>query len=115
MEFLKEFRNKYYIIKEFFAILFTALLLSTVAMLPTAHASSTLELVGDVPPADGIKIDYIEAMHVLDSNPYELFFTSQNQGSYCGGGTPASVWKMTLDPNTGNKSSVAYIQSLSQI
>ncbi len=84
-------------------------------MLPTAYASSTLELVGDVPPADGIKINHIEAMHILDSNPYELFFTTQNQGAYCGGGTPASVWKMTLDPNTGNKSTVAYMQSLSQI
>ncbi len=115
MELIKEFRNKYSGRKGSFAILFMAILLSSVAMLPAADASSTLELVGDIPSTDGISIEFIEAMQVLDSNPDELFFVTRNQGADCGGGTPVSVWKMTLDPNTGNKVSVAHIQSLSQI
>ncbi len=115
MELIKEFKNKYYSRKGSFAILFMAILLLYAAMLPAAHASSTLELVGDVPSTDGISIHFIEAMQVLDSNPNELFFVSKNQGADCGGGTPVSVWKMTLDPDTGKKVSVAHVQSLSQI
>ncbi len=115
MKLLKEFRNKYSNPMRFFATLFLALLLSTMSMLSTAHASSTLELVGDVPPTYGISIEGIEAMHILNSNPTELFFTTINQRADCGGGTPASVWKMTLDPDTGKKVSVKIMQSLSQI
>jgi hypothetical protein len=76
---------------------------------------SELELVGEVPPTAGISIWHVEGMEVLDSNSDELFFTSKNQGADCGGGTPASVWKMTLDPNTGDMISVEHIQSLSRI
>lgn len=76
---------------------------------------SELELVGEVPPTAGISIWHIEGMEVLDSSSDELFFTSKNQGAGCGGGTPASVWKMTLDPNTGDMISIEHIQSLSRI
>ena len=86
-----------------------------IATLPVACTTSTLELVGAVPPTDGISIILIDAMEILDSNPEELFFTTQNVGAYCGGGTPAAVWKMIIDQNTGKMVSVELIQLLSKI
>lgn len=73
------------------------------------------ELVTEVPPSDGIKIKYIDAMEVLDNSPNEIVFTTENQGSFCGGGTPAYAWKLILDPDTGNVISLEKKQSLYQI
>jgi hypothetical protein len=82
-----------------------------------ARASSAveLELVAEVIPTSGIALEHIDAIQVLDSNPNEIVFVTQNQGATCGGGTPASAWKMTLDPNTGEAVSVVLKQSLSKI
>jgi hypothetical protein len=74
-----------------------------------------LELVSEVLSSDSIKIDFIDAMEVLDSSPNEIIFATQNQGAYCGGGTPASAWKLILDPDTGIVISLEIKQSLTQI
>ena len=44
---------------------------------------------------------WIEAINVLDDNPSEIVFTTQNIGAGCGGGTPVTAWKITIDPGTG--------------
>ncbi len=74
-----------------------------------------LELVSEVPSSSGIDILRIHAINVLDNAPNEIVFVTQNQGGYCGGGTPASAWKMILDPLTGDPISLVLKQSLSLI
>jgi len=107
------------IFKPFMALILVELLLAlsaggTIAQGPP-NSAIELELVAEVPPSDSLKVDYINAMQVLDSNPNEIVFVTQNQGATCGGGTPASAWKMTLDPDTGDLVSLVLKQSLSQI
>ena len=99
-----------------YQVLFGALvlLLALSIGLPVAKAVD-LELLAELPPSHGITVQRIEAIQVLDSNPNEIVFATQNQGSYCGGGTPASAWKMILDANTGEVTSVELKQSLAQI
>jgi hypothetical protein len=106
------------IIKRFlFGFWCLVFVLGLVSMEPVVYAANdgNLELVGEVPPAGGVTIKYIEAFQVLDSNPNEIVFVSQNQGANCGYGTPAAAWKSHLDPNTGAMVSVEFKQSLSLI
>ncbi len=60
------------------------------------------ELLAEVPPAGGFNLTHIEAIEVRDSQPNEIVFATPNEGRQCGGGTPVSMWKLTLDPETGN-------------
>ncbi|MCP4594411.1 MAG: DUF11 domain-containing protein, partial [bacterium] len=76
---------------------------------------ATLELVTEVPPTAGIQVDVIEAIQGLDVFPDEILFGTRNQGAGCGGGTPASIWKATLDPITGQLVSLVHKQQLSAI
>ncbi len=80
-----------------------------------AAPSIAVELVAEVPPTAGITPDLIEAIQVLDSDPNEIVFATKNVGARCGGGTPVSAWKLTLDPNTGQAMSVDLKQHLSLI
>lgn len=55
-------------LKRSLAILFAAMILLSIGLtLPATHASSTLELVGEVPPTAGISIWHVDGMEVLDS------------------------------------------------
>ena len=51
----------------------------------------------------------------MDNDPNEVVFVTLNQGADCSVGTPASAWKMTLDPVTGQALTLAWKQHLSQI
>lgn len=81
--------------------------------LPVFGAS--MERVGSLPPVGGVTIRYIDSMLLPAGNSYEILIGSQNEGSDCGYGTPASIWKMTLDPTSGEANGVAYVQSLDLI
>jgi hypothetical protein len=59
-------------------------------------------------------VGHIEAILRLKDDPTTLLVGSQNQGAYCGGGTPASIWRLTLDPQTGLATNISQ-QALSQI
>ena len=74
-----------------------------------------LELLTVVPPTAGITVDVIEDLEVLDAHPNEIVFATQNVGAQCGGGTPASAWKLTLDPESGQVVNLVLKQSLSEI
>lgn len=79
------------------------------------QASPSLELVGEVASSGGANISFIEAMEVVDDIPTEIVFATRNQGAGCGSGTPASAWKMIVDPDTGTMISVDLKQTLSSI
>ena len=74
-----------------------------------------LELVAEVPPTDGITVEWIEAIQGLDSSPNEIVFASRNVGADCGGGTPVSAWKLILDPDTGELVDLSLKQHLTLI
>ena len=77
--------------------------------------TNELELLAALPPSDGIAPKFIEAILVRDALPQEVIVVTQNVGADCGGGTPASAWKLTLDPNTGVLMNVVLKQHLSEI
>lgn len=79
------------------SILFGAMLI----VAPSALDAQQPELLCEVPTRNGILPEWIEGIQVLDDDPNEIFLSVRNQGAGCGGGTPASIWKATLDPNTG--------------
>ncbi len=86
-------------------------------MLSTATAvlaAGQFELVCEVPTAGGLSPVTIEAIQVLDKDPNQIVLAVQNQGSYCGGGTPVSIWKATLEPATG-ECLIEHMQQLSAI
>lgn len=70
-----------------------------------------------IPFPDGA--ERVEAIHVLNDNPSEIVFTTQNKGAFCGGGTPETAWKITVDPVTGrvlstHSSTLSLIQNTHQ-
>jgi hypothetical protein len=83
--------------------------------MPCTANAVNIELVGAVSPAGGVTIQYIESIQVLDGNPNEIVFISQNIGASCGWGTPAAAWKMILDPDTGLMTGVEFKQKLNLI
>jgi len=58
---------------------------------------------------------YVDAIKVLADRPNELLICTQNVGARCGGGTPATMWKLVLDPTTGTVRSLDRKQSLDQV
>ncbi|MGD8454054.1 MAG: hypothetical protein PVJ57_19750 [Phycisphaerae bacterium] len=74
-----------------------------------------LELLAELPPTGGVTVDFVDALQVRDAQPNEIVLVTQNVGAHCGGGTPASAWKVTLDPETGKAISAVLKQSLSLI
>ena len=91
-----------------------ALVMSLGAWLPLAMGAE-LEFVTEVAPSGNIKARWIDAMLVLNNKPNEIIFTTDNQGAYCGGGTPASAWKLILDSSTGDVIDLQLKQNLSLI
>lgn len=63
----------------------------------------------------GSNISRIEALVVPKETPDDIIFSSINIGAECGGGTPASIWKATVDPITHKAISVNLVQQLSQV
>jgi hypothetical protein len=59
--------------------------------------------------------NFIASIHVRDKAPEEIILGTENLGAYCGGGTPASIWKVRADPLTGLAQSPVRIQYLSRI
>jgi hypothetical protein len=57
----------------------------------------------------------IESIHIRNGVPEEIILGTENMGGYCGGGTPASIWKVYIDPSTGQVQSTLEIQTLSAI
>jgi hypothetical protein len=79
------------------------------------EGTNSLELVGRIPAQSSFGMERIDAMIGLRNDPYVLLFVTWNQGAGCGGGTPAYVFKATLDPNTGLMSGYRVVQSFSLI
>ena len=65
-----------------------------------ATGTGQLELVGEVQSQDGANIAFIDALEVLDSNPNQIVFITQNESAERND-TPASAWRMRLHPGTG--------------
>ncbi len=91
------------------------LVCAAVAATPGIVAAEQLDLICEVPPTGGLQPDFIEAIQVLDDYPGEILLAVRNQGAGCGGGTPISIWKATLDPTTGECLSVVHKQQLPAI
>ena len=92
---------------------FTMLLFLVFLCSSQPSSGSELELVVELPASYGIS--YIEAIEGLDNQPGEIVFMTRNNGAGCGGGTPASAFKLILDPDTGEVISLDQKQSLSKI
>ena len=91
-----------------------SMLILVVLLLGTSQSSvgSELELVWESSASDNIY--QIEAIEGIDNQPGELVFATRNVGAGCGGGTPASAWKLILDSD-GEVLSVTKKQNLSKI
>ena len=76
---------------------------------PTGR-SQTVARVASLPGAQ-----YVDAIKVLANRPNEIVMCTQNVGARCGGGTPATIWKLLVDPATGASRSLAKKQILKQI
>jgi len=57
--------------------------------------------IGTIPPSGGYSPDQIQGMEIIDSDPTTMIVSLQNVGASCGGGTPATMWRVDLDPTTG--------------
>lgn len=57
----------------------------------------------------------VDAVKVLAGSPSELLICTENVGASCGGGTPATMWKLVLDPASGAARSLSRMQSLDQV
>lgn len=62
-----------------------------------------------------ISARYVEAIHVMSDDPNQILLGTLNHGAGCGGGTPASIWQLTLNPTTGVVTSLEQKQSLTKI
>ena len=60
-------------------------------------------------------IERIEALLVPREEPTDLLFATMNVGADCGGGTPAKLWRATVDPLTHKASSLRLVQELAEI
>lgn len=58
-------------------------------------------------------VKYVETLMPLRNEPTTLLAASQVEGSDCGTGPGAAIWRMTLEPTTRVPSSVSFIQQLS--
>ncbi|HMN28158.1 MAG TPA: hypothetical protein PKE45_08390 [Caldilineaceae bacterium] len=85
---------------------------AVVIYLPYIAASFAPELVASLQPVDGIAPNQVDALLGLAGSPHTLIVTTENKGAQCGGGTPASVWKITLDPLTKRALGVVHKQLL---
>lgn len=100
------------------------LVLLTIVLLTALAPGGLRPALAEPPPADLYEpellasvpsIGSVEAIHARDAAPNEILFAVQNRGASCGGGTPATIWKVILDPGTGNVIGVEEKQDLDQI
>jgi hypothetical protein len=75
----------------------------------------TLELVTEVTGPGNTRAWFIEAIRGLQQRPHHLLLAVQNQGADCGGGTPSSIWEVTLDPATSRFQRLEHKQFLDEI
>jgi hypothetical protein len=54
---------------------------------------------------------WVEAIVPIPSSPGQFWLATQQVGSYCGGGTPAAIWKVTVDPS-GGPAQIEHLQDL---
>lgn len=73
------------------------------------------ELLVSVPPTGGYTPRNIDAIEVRDTALGEIVFVTWNEGAYCGGGTPATAWKVVIDPMSGLPATPTFEQELSLI
>ena len=66
-------------------------------------------------PTTPVKPSRVDGIQRIDSDPDTLVVATQNDGSVCGGGTPAAIWRVELDPATHQATSIAFQQSLDRI
>jgi len=66
-------------------------------------------------PTTPAKPIYVEGIQRIDTDPDTLLVATQNQGSQCGGGTPAAIWRINLDHDPGQANDVSFQQSLDLI
>lgn len=84
----------------------------TAAPKPAAIQSgqAALEPIATLP-----SVDRVEALKVLAGRPNEVVVCTQNVGANCGGGTPATIWKLTLDQSSCGNHRLDRKQSLDQV
>ena len=92
-----------------FVVVVLFILVTTFAAVSLA-SEPTLDLVADIHPTNQIAPAWIEAMQVLDKTPEVIVFITRNEGAECGGGTPASAWKLTVGSQPDYKASLSMIQ-----
>ena len=63
----------------------------------------------------GAPVERIEALLVPREAPNDILFATLNVGADCGGGTPARLWRATVDPATHKASGLRLVQELSAI
>lgn len=78
-----------------------------------AHPASWKQIATLVQPGD-YGIASIQAIHRLNADPSVLLVSSQSVNAYCGGGAPAAIWRLMLDPASGLATSINR-QTLNQI
>lgn len=76
---------------------------------------ATIVTVANLSPINGYSVDRVESMNLLDDYPNILIVATVNIGATCGGGTPATIWRITINDATGIATSVIQQQTLNQI
>jgi hypothetical protein len=92
------------------SLLSSVLTIFTLSGSPQVIADPDLEHIASFPNAK-----FIESIYVRSGVSHEILLGTEKIGAYCGGGTPASIWKVYIDPATGLTQSVLEIQSLSLV
>jgi hypothetical protein len=83
---------------------------------PTAGPTAKPAAVRLVATLEGVQsVDAIKALPELPKRPREILICTQNVGAQCGGGTPATMWKLLLDPTTGVVLGLEKKQALDQV
>ncbi len=88
---------------------------STLAAVAMVFGSQSSHATGSRPEPLGTVTGTVQAILALREKPNEIFLSTQNPGADCGKGTPASVWKLTLDPKLGKVIGQKKKQDLSKI
>jgi len=84
---------------------------TTVASVCAGSTPSNPKVLVEFLPAHNVK--WIEAILPIPSNPGQFWVATQQQGSYCGGGTPVAMWKVTVEPS-GGPAKIEHQQDLSR-
>lgn len=102
-------------IKNFLTILVWVLSIVFIASPVSGRDRVIPERIAVVPPTGVYTVMFIDAIEELNDRPGEILFVCRNKGAYCGGGTPATVWKLILDPISGEFVSMELKHTLTRI